>query len=59
MSALRLFLKNISALADDMSSLIKVSTKNTATVIGDDIAAGSENFCELPRPKGRSFLLHR
>ena len=47
MSSLGLFLKNISSLADDMTSLVKISTKNTLTVVGDDIAASSENFSEL------------
>jgi len=57
MSALGLFLRNISTLADDMTSLIKISAKNTLTVVGDDIAASSENFSELKNSRELPIIL--
>jgi len=57
MSGLGLLLKNISSLADDMTSLIKISAKNTVTVVGDDIAAGSQNFSELENSREFPVIL--
>jgi len=40
-----------------MTTLIKTSAKNTITVVGDDIAAGSENFSELQNSREFPIIL--
>ena len=57
MSGLGLVLKNISSMADDTLKLVELSAKNTAAVVGDDIAAGSVNFSELKNSRELPVIL--
>ena len=42
MSGFMMLLKNVGALADDTSALIQTTMKNTAAVLGDDLAVSAE-----------------